>query len=314
MLAGLQEATILLKRFILPLIVLLIIASIMSHPMRSQAQGLLIVQFQPAELQQGRTALIRVAGTPDLTRVEAVLNGERFPLYRSIDGDWVGFFPAGMNAERGAFNVAFDSWRGDEANPSQTEIMNVVWGGFLYQDIVLPNALTPLLDPALNDWENDTLERVYSRYTPEKLWEGDLMLPVPGPQISEFGGIRNYNNGVLEGRHTGTDYRAGVGEPVSVAGHGRVVYANFLPVHGNHIVVDHGIGVLTGYSHLSEIFVVPGQRVLAGDVIGLVGATGRVQGAHLHFEITVNGYWVDPPQFMTINIPEAAPVRAKDVN
>jgi murein DD-endopeptidase MepM/ murein hydrolase activator NlpD len=273
---------------------------------------LLIVQFQPAELQQGRTALVRVAGTPDLTRVEALLGDDHYPLYRSIDGDWVGFFPAGMNSERGAFEVEFLSWRGDEANPPQRETVNVVWGGFLYQDIALPNALTPLLDPALNEWEVETLERVYSRYTPEKLWEGELALPVSGPQISEFGGIRNYNNGVLEGRHTGTDYRAGVGEPVSVAGNGRVVYANHLPVHGNHVVVDHGVGVLTGYSHLNEMFVVPGQRVLAGDVIGTVGATGRVQGAHIHFEIAVNGFWVDPPQFMTIQIPEAAPVRAKE--
>ena len=208
MLAGLQEITNLLKRLILPLILLLIIAS---YTTSSQAQDLLVVQFQPAEIQQGRTALIRVAGTPDLTRVEALLDGEHFPLYRSIDGDWVGFFPAAMSAERGAFQIAFQSWRGDEANPPQSETVNVVWGGFLYQDIVLPHALSDLLDPELNQWEVDTLKRVYSRYTPEKLWEGELLPPVPGQQISEFGGIRNYNNGVLEGRHTGTDYRAGLG-------------------------------------------------------------------------------------------------------
>ena len=301
-----------LKRLIFPLIVLILTVSVALQPGPTDAQGLLIVQFQPAELQQGRTALIRVAGTPDLTRVEAVLNGEIYPLYRTIDGDWVGFFPASMNSDRGAFEVEFLSWRGDEANPPQDETVNVVWGSFFYQDIVLPNALSPLLDPELNEWEVETLREVYRRYTPVKLWEGDLVLPVPGPQISEFGGIRSYNGGILEGRHTGTDYRAGLGEPVSVAGHGRVVYAGFLPIHGNHIVVDHGIGVLTGYSHLNEIFVVPGQRVLAGDVIGTVGATGRVQGAHMHFEITVNGYWVDPPQFMTITIPEPAPIRAKE--
>jgi murein DD-endopeptidase MepM/ murein hydrolase activator NlpD len=65
------------------------------------------------------------------------------------------------------------------------------------------------------------------------------------------------------------------------------------------------MGVLTGYSHMGELFVVPGQRILQGDTLGSVGATGRVEGAHFHFELTFNGFWVDPAQFMGLSIPEA---------
>lgn len=290
-------------------LVLLLLAAFAPR-VSSSAEGALSVQIQPPEVQQGRTSLIRVAADPDVTAVEVTFAGKQFPLYRSVDGDWVGFLAADMTSERGTFPVQIVTWNGDHANPPQTEEFNVIWGAFLYQDIALPNSLVPLLDPELNQSENLKLTRIYSRYTPQKLWTGNLQPPVAGPMISEFGGIRSYNNGALEGRHTGTDFRAGLGEPVGAAGAGRVVFANYLPVRGNHIVIDHGMGVLTGYSHLSEIYVVPGQRVLAGDVIGAVGSTGRTQGAHSHFEVAVNGSWVDPVQFLQLQIPDAAPAVA----
>jgi murein DD-endopeptidase MepM/ murein hydrolase activator NlpD len=271
-----------------------------------QAQTALFVQMSPREVQQGRTSLLRVTANSDVTRMEVVFDGNQFPLYRSVDGDWIGFLPASMTAERGTTDVSILAWRENDSIPTtQVETLDIVWGSFFYQDIVIEGSLARLLDPALNQQEEDTLQRVYSRYTPEKLWTGGLLAPVPGPMISEFGGIRNYNNGVLESRHTGSDFRAGLGEPTMAAGNGRVVFVATLPIHGNHVVIDHGIGVLTGYSHLSEVYVVPGQRVLAGDVIGAVGSTGRTQGAHAHFEVVVNGVWVDPPQFMSLQIPDA---------
>jgi murein DD-endopeptidase MepM/ murein hydrolase activator NlpD len=238
--------------------------------------------------------------------VEVLFDGRQIPLYRSVEGDWVGLLPAGLEMQRGENPVNILTWRGEEASPPQAERINIVWGSFLYQDIAVPNALAPLLDPTLNEQEQDTVLAAYRRFTPQKWWTGAFLPPVPGAVISEFGGIRNYNSGVLESRHTGTDYRAGLGEPTSAAGDGRVVFANFTQIRGNHIIIDHGVGVMTGYSHLSEVYVVPGQRVLAGDIIGAVGATGRTQGAHMHFEVVVNGAWVDPVQFLTLPIPEEA--------
>lgn len=274
----------------------------------SHAQGLYLVEISPSEVQQGRTAVLRVLSPPRVTRAEVQLGQRRIPLYRTVDGDWVGLLPAELTAPRGENTFELLTWIGDEQNPPQREILNIVWGGFLYQDIVIPNALAHLLDPELNRGEESKLEHIYSRYSPEKLWQGALQYPVGGMQISEFGGIRTYNNGTLEGRHTGVDFRAGLGDPIQAAGNGRVVFANMLPIRGNHVVIDHGVGVLTGYSHLSEIYVVPGQRVAAGEVIGAAGTTGRSQGTHAHFELTVNGAWVDATQFLQLTIPEAAPL------
>jgi murein DD-endopeptidase MepM/ murein hydrolase activator NlpD len=284
---------------------LALIIGITPAPQIGSADELLLVRILPAEVPQGRTALLRVAAPPEVTRVETAFSNRQFPLYRSIDGDWVGLLATDIYADRGTFPVEIYSWTDDTLFSAQTESVSVVWGGFLNQSIHVANNLVPLLDPSLNLREFETLQRVYSRYTPEKLWQGPFQTPVPGVQISEFGGIRDYNDGLLAGRHTGIDFRAGLGEPVHAAAHGRVVFAQHTPIHGNHVVIDHGIGVLTGYSHMGEIFVVPGQRILQGDTLGSVGATGRVEGAHFHFELTVNGFWVDLVQFMGLSIPEA---------
>jgi len=274
-------------------------------PQSGNADSLPVVSIFPNEVPQGRSAVLRVAAPPEVTRVEATLYGQQHSLYRSIDGDWVGLLATDIYADRGMFPVEIFSWIDDSLYSAQTESIDVVWGSFLNQSIHVSNNLVPLLDPTLNDREFENLQRVYSRFTPEKLWQGPFQTPVPGVQISEFGGIRDYNDGLLAGRHTGIDFRAGLGQPVHAAAHGRVVFAQNTPIHGNHVVIDHGMGVLTGYSHMGELFVVPGQRILQGDTIGSVGATGRVEGAHFHFELTVNGFWVDPAQFMGLSIPEA---------
>ncbi len=296
-----------MRKFLLlfPLLLVLILA--FSHPTVSKAQVNLLIQIQPKEIQQGRTGIIRVVAPGDTTRMQVLFDGRVYPMYPTNEGDWVGFLVVDMEATRGAdIPVDVYTWSGETGNPPQRDVVSIVWGSFDYQNIAIPYEQTDLLDANTNREELNTLVRVYGRISQQKYWTGALQLPVLGPQISTFGGIRTYNEGVLESRHTGVDYRANLGENTLASGNGVVVFAQRLPIRGNHVVIDHGWGVLTGYSHLSEIYVVPGQRVVAGDIIGLVGATGRVQGAHMHFELTVNGLWVDPSQFLNLTIPEAA--------
>ena len=88
-----------------------------------------------------------------------------------------------------------------------------------------------------------------------------------------------------------------------------VVLAEPLTVRGNAVILDHGRGVFTGYWHLSEIKVEADQVVNAGDVLGLVGTTGLSTGAHLHWELRIDGVAVDPMQFLA-EPPFAAPESA----
>ena len=84
---------------------------------------------------------------------------------------------------------------------------------------------------------------------------------------------------------------------------GIVVYADFLTIRGNVTYLDHGWGVYSGYLHQNEISVEVGDRVERGQVIGQVGATGRVTGPHLHWEIWVGGVPVEPMDWVLQTIP-----------
>ena len=115
---------------------------------------------------------------------------------------------------------------------------------------------------------------------------------------SPFGSRRTYGSDPSVSAHAGEDYSAAPGTPVYAPAGGRVVLAEQLFVRGNAVVLDHGNGVFTGYWHLSELAVKPGERVNAGQLLGKVGSTGLSTGAHLHWEMRVAGLAVDPLQWV----------------
>jgi murein DD-endopeptidase MepM/ murein hydrolase activator NlpD len=134
------------------------------------------------------------------------------------------------------------------------------------------------------------------------LFEGAFESPRPYDITSPFGQERVFN-GELQSRHTGLDLRGTVGEPVYAAGRGRIALAGDFYYSGNGIFLDHGRGVYTGYFHLSEILVGEGQLVDKGDLIGRVGATGRVTGPHLHWSLWVDGTGQDAASLLAMEIP-----------
>ncbi|MET4215701.1 murein DD-endopeptidase MepM/ murein hydrolase activator NlpD [Bradyrhizobium sp. LB7.2] len=102
--------------------------------------------------------------------------------------------------------------------------------------------------------------------------------------------------------HTGLDFRAATGDPVRVTANGKVVSAGWSGGYGRMIEVDHGNGLATRYGHLSEINVRVGEIVKIGQVVGLVGSTGRSTGPHLHYETRIDGEAVDPQKFLRAGV------------
>jgi murein DD-endopeptidase MepM/ murein hydrolase activator NlpD len=109
-----------------------------------------------------------------------------------------------------------------------------------------------------------------------------MIWPAHGP-ISGIYGSQRILNGEPRAPHMGVDIAAPAGSPIVAAAGGIVRFAGELFLTGNTILIDHGYGLETSYAHLSRIDVRPGQRLRQGEQIGLVGATGRVTGPHLHW-------------------------------
>lgn len=124
-----------------------------------------------------------------------------------------------------------------------------------------------------------------------------LEVPVDGPQSSSFG-LRRFFNDQARSPHSGMDIAAASGVAVAAAGAGIITATGDFYFNGKTVFVDHGQGFVTMYCHLSELNVEDGQSVSIGDVIGKVGATGRVTGAHLHFGTYLNGTAVNPALFI----------------
>jgi murein DD-endopeptidase MepM/ murein hydrolase activator NlpD len=133
-----------------------------------------------------------------------------------------------------------------------------------------------------------------------RLWREPFTRPRPGPVSSGFGGARVFN-GVVRSRHLGVDFSASVGEPVRAANRGVVTFVGALYFSGNTIFLDHGGGLLTAYLHLSRALVSHGDTVSSGQLIGRVGATGRVTGPNLHWLASYGNVMVDPMDLFTFD-------------
>lgn len=260
--------------------------------------------------EQGRTVEVRVV----LNR-PATLSGEfrdqSLRFSQNADGVWWALLAIGMPKAQagvgletpgGAYDVSITAASDDGETDTAEQTLWVT--GRPYTPIPFDPGPEKrhLLDIELRTAEATRMWEMFAQGTPDPLWQGMFWPPINVPSSGGFMVARSYPDGTT-GFHEGLDYATAYGAPVRAAAHGVVALAEPLGVRGNAIYIDHGAGVFSGYFHLSQILVEPGQVVEPGQLIGRVGSTGLSTGPHLHFEIRVNGYNVSPWQWLTFEFP-----------
>jgi len=241
------------------------------------------------------------------TEVVQVQTQDGFTLSGTLVDKPLHFFPLnneqvalqGIHAllDPGVYPLRLEATGADGSRQSFEQMVLVTSGNYLSEELyVSPDTL----DLAVTEPENQQILSITSVTTGTKYWNGIYTSPSVYPdQFTSRYGTRRIYHGLgtdltIQGFHTGLDFSGGEGLQIFAPAPGKVVFASALIVRGNATIIDHGWGVYSGFWHQSEIMVNVGDMVEQGQVIGLVGGTGRVTGAHLHWEVWVNGIQVNP--------------------
>jgi murein DD-endopeptidase MepM/ murein hydrolase activator NlpD len=284
------------------LIALLCLIALPGAGVFAQQQPPISVKYEFQRIPQAAAGLISIAGK-DLARGTATVFGREYPCWPNSSGLACLIAPP-MTQPVKDYPIVISVTKSDGTQIPWNSTLTVALGQFIAEPFTLPGNLNYLLRDDVQANEDDRLITAYSIITPERYWEGAFTPPINSPTVSPFGSVRTYTNNGAVRRHTGIDFRASVGTPVLASASGRVVLSRPMDIHGNNIVIDHGWGIYTEYAHLSERYVVPGQFVLQGDVIGLSGNTGRSTGPHIHWEVAIAGVWISPLAFAQMKLPQ----------
>jgi murein DD-endopeptidase MepM/ murein hydrolase activator NlpD len=268
------------------------------------------VELIPLPMRQGKAGEVKVTAPQGLT-LDGSFMGHALHFFPDQAGDYVAMLGIHALAEPGYYPFSISG-----SLPDGTPFAFSQKVGVRPEDYPFDQPLTvdpATIDPAITAPEDAEWAALAATASPQRLWDGPFRLPSPLPQdycletnecwTSRFGNRRSYNGSAYTFFHTGLDIAGGTGTQIFAPARGKVVFAGPLTVRGNATMIDHGWGVYTGYMHQSEILVKVGDQVEPGQVIGLVGGTGRVEGPHLHWEVWVGGVQVDPLDWLKQTFP-----------
>jgi murein DD-endopeptidase MepM/ murein hydrolase activator NlpD len=283
---------------ILWLICLLTFTGIGSHAQHSGVES--VVSVTPSIVEAGSPELI-VISTPHAKSVRGEWLGKKIEFFQRGD-TWVALAGIDVEASPGATTLKIIAQTGSEDRDlSQTIEVRPAH----YRTGAL--TVSPkFVEPGPEEQKEiaadaDIKEKVFKSSADKPLWRGSFRAPVLAKPTDSFGTRRMFN-GKLASIHKGMDYRAAKGTVVRASNSGVVVLARPLYYEGNCVIIDHGLGLYTLSMHFSRIDVHEGQRVVAGDKLGLSGATGRVTGPHLHWAVRWEGAYLDPGKLLRLNL------------
>lgn len=266
-------------------------------------------EIQDLPIKQGSTAVIKVSTQPN-TKLSGILVDKPLNFFINEDGTQIALQGVYGLLEPGVYPLRLDATQADGTLQSYEQLILINSGNYPDDPILYVDPAT--LDPASTEAELQQVLSYVAPVTSTKYWTGEFISPAIAYAestyfTSRYGNRRLYIGQGTEiqvrGFHTGLDFGGGEGLAISAPAAGKVVYTGLWTIRGYATIIDHGLGVYSGFWHQSQILVQVGDMVQTNQVIGLVGATGRITGAHLHWEVWVNGIQVDPLDWLIETYP-----------
>jgi murein DD-endopeptidase MepM/ murein hydrolase activator NlpD len=253
------------------------------------------VRWRPDSVKEGTLFAIGVSGGEPRVRA-AVGTFAGVPLHFSEDGDALLAMAAAPLDSTGVRVLSLELTHADGSRDTRSIDIDVAAGDYRMERLSVAPQFGQPQPVAIQRRISEEAARARavsaaSHDTP-RLWDLPIVPPRESRVTSGFGHGRVFN-GQVQSRHTGTDFAGAVGAPVRAPARGVVALVDDFYLGGGVIYLDHGAGLVTGYLHLSAKLVDTGDTVSAGQVIGRVGATGRVTGPHLHWIVRYGGHTVD---------------------
>ncbi len=254
----------------------------------------------------GQVVSVAVPDADGLAAAEVRFEGQQLSLARDESG-FFGLLGVDLDVKPGNYEVVVTKQSNDGTSVSETVDLIVAPKSYPVTKLTVAPKYVELSDENFERQSNERkqIRAAYKTTAPEPYWQDDFIIPVEGAiEGSNFGHRRVFNE-QPRAPHSGADLKAGVGTPIMTSNAGKVLLTGDFFFNGKSVFVDHGMGVLTMYLHLSEISVQEGDILERGDLVGLAGATGRVTGPHLHWGARVGGARVDPFTLPGIPAPPA---------
>ena len=261
--------------------------------------------IQPQLLVNGSVCLftVNVKGSPE--KVTANWLGRDLTFSRGPGSTWFSLAGVAYETKPGTYDLALEAVMRDGHVLRIVKPVTVHAAKYKTSRLTVPQKyVTP--DPETLkriEAEKEIKNAAFAHFIPSPDWAGNFVAPVPMEVSENYGTSRTFN-GKLASVHRGTDFRAPLGTPVHASNAGEVVLARELYYEGNCIVIDHGLGFMTMYMHLSQFDVKEGDKVEKGQTIALSGGTGRVTGPHLHMSVRWSGEYLDPIKLLALKLPQ----------
>lgn len=263
------------------------------------------ISWTPETLANGSPCLF-ILKTHQATRVTGTWQEHTLEFFRAKDqpDTWMALAGIDVGAKPGNYDLTVDVSRGDSSQKIHRTI-SVSPAPYKEIPLTVPERFVKP-DPTAQKTiaaDQEIKNKVFAHSEDSPVWRGRFSPPLDRAPRTDSFGTRRLFNGSLASIHRGLDYRAKTGTPVMAVNHGRVVLARALYYEGNCVIIDHGLGLMTLYMHLSKFKVSEGETVKRGQLIALSGGTGRATGPHLHLSVRWQGEYLDPAKLFALRLP-----------